>query len=145
MILCLGGGTPHKPAILEMNGQVLHEATACAQFLVEEKVCLDNYRPCNLDHPSSNVLRMPLLSAICQHSCLQGLPSNQILKEISSYDTVGNGYFAATIHAVPADWRYGLTSYCLFYFHNQARSLVLTGHRHVPTNQAFYCAGILLW
>jgi len=28
-----------------------------------------------------------------------------ILKESSSYDTIGNGYFAATIHAVPAGWR----------------------------------------
>lgn len=38
MILCLGGGTPHKPAIVESNGHVLHEATACARFLMEEKV-----------------------------------------------------------------------------------------------------------
>ena len=35
MILCLGGGTPHKPAIT-VNGHVLHEAVACADFLLEK-------------------------------------------------------------------------------------------------------------
>lgn len=28
-----------------------------------------------------------------------------MLKEVASYDTIGNGYFAATIHAIPAQWR----------------------------------------
>ena len=32
-ILCLGGGTPHKPAVLGANGHVIHEATACARYL----------------------------------------------------------------------------------------------------------------
>ncbi len=36
---------------------------------------------------------------------LQGVNDNQILKEVASYDTIGNAYFAATIHAIPAMWR----------------------------------------
>ena len=36
---------------------------------------------------------------------LQGVKDNQILKEVASYDTIGNAYFAATIHAIPATWR----------------------------------------
>lgn len=29
----IGGGTPHKPAILGGGGHVLHESTACARYL----------------------------------------------------------------------------------------------------------------
>ena len=36
---------------------------------------------------------------------MQGADAQQLLKEASSYDTVGNGYFAMTIHAIPAGWR----------------------------------------
>jgi hypothetical protein len=53
-LLCLGGGTPHKPAVLGASGHVLHEATACAQYLMAKGVAADS-----------------------------------ILKEVSSYDTVG--------------------------------------------------------
>ena len=35
-ILCLGGGTPHKRAVLGANGHVIHEATACARYLREK-------------------------------------------------------------------------------------------------------------
>ncbi len=37
-ILCCGGGTPHKPPILQPDGYVLHEGTECAQFLIAQ-VC----------------------------------------------------------------------------------------------------------
>ena len=33
-MLCLGGGTPHKPAVLGSTGHVLHESTVCADYLV---------------------------------------------------------------------------------------------------------------
>ena len=36
---------------------------------------------------------------------LQGVPAKDLWKEISSYDTVGNAYFALAIHALPANWR----------------------------------------
>eukprot|EP00887_Chlorella_sp_A99_P002365 scaffold10.g2365.t1 len=35
----------------------------------------------------------------------RGVPPGALLKEVQSYDTVGNGYFSALIHAVPAGWR----------------------------------------
>ena len=36
---------------------------------------------------------------------LLGVPATKLLKETSSYDTVGNAYFSATIHAWPLGWR----------------------------------------
>jgi hypothetical protein len=35
----------------------------------------------------------------------EGLPATSILKEVSSFDTIGNGYFSATIHALPQRWK----------------------------------------
>ena len=36
---------------------------------------------------------------------VQGIPAKNLLKEVSSYDTVGNAYFCLVIHALPAGWR----------------------------------------
>lgn len=36
---------------------------------------------------------------------VQGMPAKDLWKEVSSYDTVGNAYFAFSIHALPAGWR----------------------------------------
>jgi hypothetical protein len=52
-----------------------------------------------------------------------GLPAAHLLKETSSYDTVGNGYFAATMHAVPAGWR---------------RLAVVTSAFHIPRTRAIF-------
>lgn len=35
----------------------------------------------------------------------QGCDPASLLKEVSSYDTVGNAYFSLTIHSIPAGWR----------------------------------------
>jgi len=35
----------------------------------------------------------------------EGIMKEQMLKEVASYDTIGNGYFATTIHALPAQWQ----------------------------------------
>ena len=35
-VLCLGGGTPHKPAMLSGTGHVIHEASAYAAYLKEK-------------------------------------------------------------------------------------------------------------
>ncbi|KAK9803666.1 hypothetical protein WJX72_009662 [[Myrmecia] bisecta] len=99
-ILCLGGGTPHKPAILSVTGHVVHESTACAEYLIA-----------------------------------QGVPGLRLLKEVSSYDTVGNGYFALTIHSIPSGWR---------------RLSVITSDFHMPRSRAifqhcFTLAGRTLW
>ena len=34
-MLCLGGGTPHKPAILSDTGHVIHEGSAYASYLLK--------------------------------------------------------------------------------------------------------------
>ncbi|KFM25827.1 hypothetical protein F751_1441 [Auxenochlorella protothecoides] len=52
-----------------------------------------------------------------------GLPANSLLKECSSYDTVGNGYFSLTIHAIPARWR---------------RLAVITSAFHMPRARAIF-------
>ena len=36
---------------------------------------------------------------------MKGAEPALLLKEASSYDTIGNGFFAMTIHAIPAGWR----------------------------------------
>lgn len=55
----------------------------------------------------------------------RGLPAAHLLKETSSYDTVGNAYFSATMHAAPAAWR---------------RLAVVTSHFHMPRTRAIFDA-----
>eukprot|EP01025_Chloroclados_australasicus_P035965 TRINITY_DN36599_c0_g1_i1.p4 TRINITY_DN36599_c0_g1~~TRINITY_DN36599_c0_g1_i1.p4 ORF type:complete len:277 (-),score=9.70 TRINITY_DN36599_c0_g1_i1:1431-2261(-) len=69
-ILLTGGGTPHKPAIVNNLGHVLHESTACGSYLQNK-----------------------------------GIQAAKMYKEIQSYDTVGNGYFSALLHVLPAGWQ----------------------------------------
>lgn len=52
-----------------------------------------------------------------------GVPASLLLKETSSYDTVGNGYFSLTMHAVPAGWR---------------RLSIVTSAFHMPRTQAIF-------
>ncbi|CAL8461631.1 g1162 [Coccomyxa elongata] len=99
-VLCLGGGTPHKPPVLGPSGHVLHESTSCANYLKT-----------------------------------RGVSGASILKEVSSYDTVGNGFFALTIHSIPAGWR---------------RCSIVTSSFHMPRSRAifhrcFSLAGETLW
>ena len=37
-IICLGGGTYHKSPILNKDGFVIHESTACSQYLIENGI-----------------------------------------------------------------------------------------------------------
>lgn len=53
----------------------------------------------------------------------RGVPAAHLLKETSSYDTVGNGYFSATMHALPAGWR---------------RLSVVTSAFHTPRTAAIF-------
>ena len=36
---------------------------------------------------------------------VQGMPAKSILREAASFDTIGNAFFALTMHAIPAGWR----------------------------------------
>ncbi|GAQ81408.1 hypothetical protein KFL_000790330 [Klebsormidium nitens] len=67
----MGGGTSHKPPVLNKDGYVIHEGTSCAAYLTEK----------------------------------HGVHPDHILKEWASYDTIANGYFALTAHAIPRGWR----------------------------------------
>ena len=53
------------------------------------------------------------------------IPKGDILKESSSYDTVGNGYFSAMLHAVPAGWK---------------NIVVVTSEFHMPRSKAIFDA-----
>ncbi|GBF93965.1 hypothetical protein Rsub_06214 [Raphidocelis subcapitata] len=53
----------------------------------------------------------------------KGADAGALLKEVSSYDTVGNAYFALTIHAIPAGWR---------------RVAVVTSEFHMPRAVALF-------
>jgi hypothetical protein len=89
-ILICGGGSPHGlPVLDESTGQVVHEGTAYAEYLMDR----------------------------------WDVPASCILKESSSYDTIGNGYFSAMIHAVPAGWK---------------RVAVVTSDFHMPRSRAIF-------
>lgn len=51
------------------------------------------------------------------------VPAAHLLKETSSYDTVGNAYFALTMHALPAGWR---------------KLSIITSAFHMPRTQAIF-------
>lgn len=87
-ILCTGGGTPHAPPFLGPGGFVVHEGTACAQYLLEK-----------------------------------GVDPACILKEHASYDTIGNGYYVMTCHAIPSSW---------------TDLLVVTSEFHMPRTVAIF-------
>ncbi|KAG2427338.1 hypothetical protein HXX76_012533 [Chlamydomonas incerta] len=55
----------------------------------------------------------------------RGADPGLLLKEVSSYDTVGNAYFSLTIHALPAGWR---------------RLAVVTSDFHMPRTAALFGA-----
>ena len=44
-IICMGGGTYHKPPFINNNSYVVHESSACANYLVGKNICKsDIYR-----------------------------------------------------------------------------------------------------
>lgn len=44
-------------------------------------------------------------TSLAEYLISQGVEPLSIFKEVSSHDTVGNAYFAMTIHALPAGWK----------------------------------------
>ena len=53
----------------------------------------------------------------------QGVDARRLLKEYTSYDTVGNAYFTLMSHAIPAKW---------------SRVAVVTSDFHMPRSRALY-------
>ncbi|GLI64517.1 hypothetical protein VaNZ11_007786 [Volvox africanus] len=62
-------------------------------------------------------------TACARYLMQQGADAATLLKEVSSYDTVGNAYFSLTIHAIPAGWR---------------RLVVVTSDFHMPRTAAVF-------
>ncbi len=77
-ILCLSAGTAHLPQLLSADGLPIWESTACASYILSK---------------NSNVASTDTI-----------LPAS-IYVETSSYDTIGNAYFARTSHTEFNGWR----------------------------------------
>lgn len=75
-ILCLSAGTAHLPQLLSEDGLPIWESTACASYILNKN---DN--------------------------SLTPIPRESIYVETSSYDTIGNAYFARTSHTEFNGWR----------------------------------------
>jgi uncharacterized SAM-binding protein YcdF (DUF218 family) len=52
-----------------------------------------------------------------------GVHPDRLLRETSSFDTIGNGYFAACIHAIPRRWQ---------------NVIVVTSDFHMPRSRAIF-------
>lgn len=98
-IVCSGGGTPHKPPHLNEHGFVIHESVSCAQASASVAAFLRAPRVPTLRHVHA---MCQTLQYLMDH---HGIHPRHLLREVSSYDTIGNAYFALTIHALPRKWR----------------------------------------
>jgi uncharacterized SAM-binding protein YcdF (DUF218 family) len=78
--LCCSGGRFHPPAA---GGGTPHKPSIIG--------------------PSGHTLHES--TSCAQYLLDQGAHPSALLKETSSFDTVGNAYFGLTIHALPAAWR----------------------------------------
>jgi uncharacterized SAM-binding protein YcdF (DUF218 family) len=80
-ILCLSAGTAHLPQLLSADGLPIWESTACAAYILSQN---------NKDNDASTT---------------NMIPPESIYVETSSYDTIGNAYFARTSHTEFNGWR----------------------------------------
>ena len=67
----------------------------------------------------------PIFEAVAEARYLlqRGFPPDRIFIECASWDTIGNAYFARTMHTDPAGWR---------------RLLVITSQSHMPRAEAIF-------
>lgn len=92
-ILCLSAGTAHVPQLLSADGLPIWESTACAAYL-------------------SN-----------KNSATHSINPYSIYVETTSYDTIGNAYFARTTHTEINGWR---------------KLLVITNEFHMSRSQKIF-------
>ncbi len=92
-ILCLSAGTAHVPQLLSEDGLPIWESTACAAYLT------------NKNNSTHSVL------------------PESIYVETTSYDTIGNAYFARTTHTEFNGWR---------------KLLVITNEFHMARTQKIF-------
>lgn len=86
-------------------------------------VCLGNGTPYRrpLLTPEGFVIHES--SSCAEYLIRKGVPVSVLLKEWGSYDTIGNGFFALTQHAIPRRWR---------------RMAVVTSDFHMPRSRAIF-------
>ena len=77
-ILCLSAGTAHLPQLLSADGLPIWESTACASYILSKNK--------NATAPYM-------------------IPQKSVFVETSSYDTIGNAYFARTSHTEFNGWK----------------------------------------
>eukprot|EP00532_Pseudo-nitzschia_australis_P016956 CAMPEP_0168249790 /NCGR_PEP_ID=MMETSP0141_2-20121125/2193_1 /TAXON_ID=44445 /ORGANISM="Pseudo-nitzschia australis, Strain 10249 10 AB" /LENGTH=348 /DNA_ID=CAMNT_0008185815 /DNA_START=118 /DNA_END=1160 /DNA_ORIENTATION=+ len=83
-ILCLSAGTAHMPQLLSADGLPIWESTACAAYILSK----------------SNIVETKGTT-----TSKKMIPPESIYVETSSYDTIGNAYFARTTHTDQNGWR----------------------------------------
>ena len=86
-ILCLSAGTAHLPQLLSADGLPIWESTACAAYILSKSNHIKN----------GNGNSMATETTV--------IPKEMIFVETSSYDTIGNAYFARTSHTEFNGWR----------------------------------------
>ena len=80
-ILCLSAGTAHLPQLLSADGLPIWESTACASYILSK------------------------INKNSKMAATNMIPPESIYVETSSYDTIGNAYFARTTHTEFNGWR----------------------------------------
>src|SRR5689334_14924059 len=96
---------------------------ALSHWQGEYIICLSagtTYKPLPRDEQG-----YPVFESIAgaRYLLMNGIPANKILTEASSYDTIGNAYFARTIHTDPLGLRH---------------LLVITSAFHMPRTRAIF-------
>ena len=119
MVLCSGGGTPHRPPLIR-QGRIIHESHACAHYLMAKHalspdVIVKVSRRLGGSPPVCVCLRERERER--ERGSLSAGPS----QEWSSYDTIGNAYFSLTQHVVPRAW---------------SNVVVVTNEFHLPRTRA---------
>ncbi|VEU43312.1 unnamed protein product [Pseudo-nitzschia multistriata] len=104
-ILCLSAGTAHMPQLLSADGLPIWESTACAAYILRESHRTNNGTGASLGTTPSLI------------------PPESIFVETSSYDTIGNAYFARTSHTDQNGWR---------------KLLVITNEFHMARTRAIF-------
>ena len=124
-ILCTGGGTPHKPPILFDNGHVNHESTVSILSFCHARTHREEaFEKLKSDFFLLLLPPPPFLSQVCAKYLIErGVSPQSIVKETSSYDTIGNAYFSLVIHALPLRWK---------------RVVAITSEFHMPRSKAAF-------
>ncbi|EFJ48232.1 hypothetical protein VOLCADRAFT_104906, partial [Volvox carteri f. nagariensis] len=124
-IIVLAGGQTGPDSIPKWVERRLD--TALSLQSLQQKACpilsLGGGTPHKAPYLDSGGFVIHEATACSRYLTRRGADADLLLKEVSSYDTVGNAYFSLTIHAVPAGWR---------------RVGVVTSDFHMPRTAALF-------